>query len=197
MLSAKAHLTHLHQLPQLSHQCPLLQCKSIFFLDFVSSVFITPGATPGVPSLPSDVLGVGKRTPGVIQDTSPFLLLPTLFTAPPCSPPSAPISSFSAPNRPPLPFLPCFLFLLYQSPLLPLENPSPCHPGARQGDQMLEEGPDLTLPAWLSHPFHRQKTGTESERGRFQSSDSRLPNLDHRASGPGLLKIPESLQTQG
>lgn len=102
----------------------------------------------------------GYREPlGVMQDGTPFSLLP----APSTPPPSAPISSFWAPARPPLPFWLLFQFLLHQSPLLSLENPRHCPQEPGQVARCWRSLP-ASLPTRLSHPFYRQKTEAQRER---------------------------------
>lgn len=124
---------------------------------------MTPGVTPDLPSLPSDVLGMdrGQGAPGGDARWPPPSLCSLL------SPLLLPLLHFlfldSKQATPSL--LRLFQFLLHQSPLLSLENPRHCPQEPGQVTRCWRSLP-ASLPTRLSHPFYRQKTEAQRERER-------------------------------
>lgn len=164
MPSAQAPLAPSHQCSQFPSECPSL--KHLCFLDLYSRGLITPGATPDLPSLPSDVLGVDRvqGAPGGNARWHPLLFAPyTLHSSSLCSHFPFLDSNQATPS----------LFAAFPVPPAPVPTPVPgkppsLPPGARPGDQMLEESPGLTSHQAITPILQTENRGTERE-GDFRA----------------------------
>lgn len=135
--------------------------KHLCFLDLDSSGLTTPGATPDLPSLPSDVLGVDRvqGAPGGDARWHPLLFAPySLHSSSLCSHFLFLDSNQATPS----------LFAVFPVPPAPVPTPIPgkppsLPPGARPGDQMLEEFPGLTSHQAITPILQKTEAQTERE----------------------------------